>query len=157
MRVSVVSAFCFLLSASPLLAASLAWDRPVCTNIIAHYHLYSGSHSGGYTNSLNVLTNRHPLPKYPGHPVYFAVTAVDTFGLESDYSNELGLWLDAHKTNLQVTVTTTGTGLLWSPSPTGPWTYTNRTTLVFTNPPGARYFRSRGPTANHVTVTPIRF
>jgi len=133
------------------------WDPPVCTNQIVAYKLYSGPCPRGYTNSITVLTNRAAIPVYPGAPVYFAVTAIDTAGLESDFSNELLLWNDIGKSNLVVTVSTTGTNLLWSAAPRGPWTATNRTAINLTNPISPRFWRARGPATNRVTITRTRF
>ena len=81
-------------NSSPLL--SLQWD-PVTTNIdgtpcddLAGYRLYYGQGSRDYTDFLEVdnQTTTVTLTLSGGHWC-FAVTAFDTSGNESDYSNEV--------------------------------------------------------------------
>ena len=73
----------------------LAWDRTTSTNVITNYAVYFGSASRAYTNSVSSGTNLtvtvSNLP-YSG-PYFFAATAKDKQGLESDYSSEISLLL----------------------------------------------------------------
>jgi hypothetical protein len=72
-------------------SVTLAWDRDVGTNI-AGYKLYYGVACRTYTNTINVgnQTNATVSNLAAGTVYYFAVTAYDTSGVESDYSNEAG-------------------------------------------------------------------
>jgi hypothetical protein len=69
-------------------SVSLAWDTPADGHLVASYRVYSGTNSRAYgrwvgtTNCTVTLTN---VVK----PSFFAVTAVNGFGLESDFSAEL--------------------------------------------------------------------
>jgi hypothetical protein len=69
----------------------LGWDPSPSPEVVG-YRIYSGAASGNYTNSLlvgNVTT--HTVPGLAsGVAYFFAVTALDTSGLESDFSNEVG-------------------------------------------------------------------
>jgi hypothetical protein len=153
----LVSAFqLFSFSAFPQI--TLAWDPSPGTNIIASYQIYWGTSSHAYSNSVSAgLTNTATI-SIPAGPIYIAATAVDENGLESDFSNEVIYSNEAPaKTNLQVTITTTGTSILYARSVLGPWTATNRTALFWTNPIPPWYFRSRGWTSNKVTITATPF
>ncbi len=71
---------------------SLAWDMSPSTNVVS-YNLYYGAASRNYTNKVSVIgrTNTTTSVVLPmrGIPYYFAATARDTNGLESDYSSEV--------------------------------------------------------------------
>jgi len=85
-----------LICCMPALArdVSLAWD-PVTDASLAGYKVYYGTASRTYGTPLLAGTS----PTYtvsgsylpPGHTYYFAVTAYDTSGNESGYSNEVSL------------------------------------------------------------------
>ena len=70
---------------------TLAWDPSSGTNVIANYNVYYGVASATYTNVVAAGTNTHRVRLQSGLGVtyYFAATAVDTNGLESDYSTEV--------------------------------------------------------------------
>jgi hypothetical protein len=71
-------------------AVTLVWDANSETNI-AGYIVHYGTTSRSYTNHNivgNVTTNQI-AGLASGRTYYFAVTAYDTLGLESDYSNEV--------------------------------------------------------------------
>jgi len=81
---------------SPLAAVAagtvtLAWDASSGTNAIANYKVYYGAASATYTNSVAAGTNLTVSVSnlVVGATYYFAVTALDTSGLESDYSTEV--------------------------------------------------------------------
>jgi regulation of enolase protein 1 (concanavalin A-like superfamily) len=68
---------------------TLAWDPS--PGVVAGYRLYRGGVSQVYTNSVTVgnVTSNTAAGLVPGVTNYFAVTAYDTNGLESDFSNEI--------------------------------------------------------------------
>ena len=68
---------------------TLAWDASVSTNVVG-YRLYYGTNTRSYqfvTNTSLMLTQSVVLP-HRGR-WFFAATAYDTSGLESDFSNEV--------------------------------------------------------------------
>ena len=68
---------------------TLAWDASASTNV-AGYRLYYGTNTGSYqfvTNAGPALTQSVVLP-HRGR-WFFAATAYDTNGLESDFSSEV--------------------------------------------------------------------
>ncbi|HOX56040.1 MAG TPA: Ig-like domain-containing protein [Candidatus Paceibacterota bacterium] len=69
----------------------MAWDKSPSTNVIAQYKVYYGVAKNTYTNSVSAGTNLTVSVSnlVVGATYYFAATAVDTFGLESDYSTEV--------------------------------------------------------------------
>ena len=71
-------------------SVTLAWNPDAGTNI-AGYKIYYGVASRTYTNTNNVgnVTNATITSLIGGTIYYFAATAVDTSGLESDYSTEV--------------------------------------------------------------------
>jgi hypothetical protein len=73
-----------------LRSVSLAWD-PNSEPDLAGYKLYYGTASGVYThtNVLGLVTNTAVSGLSEGVTYYFAVTAFNTSGLESDFSNEV--------------------------------------------------------------------
>jgi hypothetical protein len=84
-----------LLALMPLAAlatgtVTLAWDPSPGTNAISKYNIYYGVASGTYTNTVSAGTNTTLTVSnlLEGTTYYFAATAVDTNGLESDYSAE---------------------------------------------------------------------
>jgi hypothetical protein len=75
---------------NPPACVPLAWDAPTATNVIA-FHVYWGVASRQYTNLATVSgTNFARIATLAwGVTYYFAATAIDTLGLESDFSNEI--------------------------------------------------------------------
>jgi hypothetical protein len=68
---------------------TLAWDASASTNVVG-YRLYYGTNTRSYqfvTNTGLVLTQSVVLPRRGRW--FFAATAYDTNGLESDFSNEV--------------------------------------------------------------------
>jgi len=87
------------LFSGPLYAgtATLSWDPPT-TNVdgspltgLSGYKVYYGTASGNYTQTINVgnVTTYIAANLTDGVTYYFAVTASDTLGNESGYSNEV--------------------------------------------------------------------
>jgi hypothetical protein len=70
-------------------SASVTWNASTSSGIIG-YNLYYGTASRVYTAeaSLGIATNATINGLSAGTNYYFAVTAVDSLGLESTYSNE---------------------------------------------------------------------
>src|SRR5437879_4633464 len=93
----LVLASCFFITFTALLqlpvfavsSVTLAWDPSTSTNV-AGYHIYYGVASRSYTNSISVdlATTATVSGLLEGVTYYFAATALDTAGLESDFSNE---------------------------------------------------------------------
>jgi sulfur relay (sulfurtransferase) complex TusBCD TusD component (DsrE family) len=77
-------------SAQGQTSVTLAWNRSAGTNI-AGYKLYYGVASRTYTNANNVgnATNATISSLVSGKTYYFAATAYDASGSESDYSTEV--------------------------------------------------------------------
>jgi hypothetical protein len=88
------SAFYAVTATQNVRTVTLAWD-PSASSGIAGYKLYSGVASRNYTNSANAgsattLTVSNLVPR---NTYYFAATAYDTNGIESDYSGEVNLFV----------------------------------------------------------------
>lgn len=75
---------------------TLTWD-PNLEQDLAGYRVYYGSSSGVYTNFVEVgAVNLGTIPNLKDGAVYFfAVTAYNSEGLESDYSNEVALTISS--------------------------------------------------------------
>ncbi len=86
---------------SQLSAASvkLAWDANTEPDL-AGYRLYWGAQTRRYTNLLDsgLLTTNEVPGLTPGDRLFLAVTAYNTNGLESDYSNEVALTVPLEST-----------------------------------------------------------
>ena len=72
-------------------SVTLAWDASPGTNVITNYNIYYGPASATYTNVQAAGTNQTLTVSnlVRGGTYYFAATAVDKNGLESDYSTEV--------------------------------------------------------------------
>jgi len=80
---------CLLAGASIAGQVTLAWD-PSPTTDIAEYRLHYGPASGVYAQSTNTTATTVTVTGLAdGATYYFAVTAVGTNQLESDFSNEI--------------------------------------------------------------------
>lgn len=121
---------------------NLAWDPstdPEVTGAIVYY----GNASRNYPWHTNVgnVTRATVQGLTNGLTYFFAVTATNSAGLESDYSNEVS-------TNLQVkpmpfTNLTFTSNLQASRSPAGPWTNLASYTLPVTSTWGAQFYRAQ--------------
>ncbi|MDL1958268.1 MAG: hypothetical protein LWX01_00710 [Deltaproteobacteria bacterium] len=95
-RISHILSFCifFIFLIIPFLASAavlkLAWD-PSTEQNLAGYKIYYGYASGDYDTSIDVgnTTTFQITDLEYDQTYYFATTAYDTSGLESDYSNEI--------------------------------------------------------------------
>ncbi len=98
---------------------TLAWD-PNGEPDLAGYKLYYGTSPGSYSNSipLGLVTTYTMTNLSDVVPTYFALTALDTMGYESGYSNEVSYTPPASQFTLTVSKTGTGSGTVTN-SPTG--------------------------------------
>lgn len=79
-------------------SAALSWQAPT-TNVdgteltdLAGFKIYYGKASGTYSEIIeldNPITNEHTIEGLAEGTYYFAATAYDIMGNESDYSNEV--------------------------------------------------------------------
>jgi hypothetical protein len=86
----------FTVAAAALGTATLAWDPPTTytdgtpvTNITG-FRIYYGTVPGSYSKVIDTgNTTTWTITGLSSGAWYFVVTAYDSFGMESDYSNEL--------------------------------------------------------------------
>ena len=99
----------FSANISPAPSVTLAWDASPDTHVVG-YNLYYGVASGTYTTEINVgtVTSATVTGLTAGVTYYFAVTAYDSFGQESDYSSEISYLVPAPGPNLQISRAPTG-------------------------------------------------
>src|ERR1035437_3756616 len=99
--------------------ATLAWDAgPPNTGDdfpVAGYRVYYGIASGVYTNSVDVgnTTQAFVIHLVNGVTYFFAVTAYDTAGFESDFSYEVATTIPALPAPTMVQVATAQNRLSW--------------------------------------------
>lgn len=81
----------YLGPSNPPPSVTLAWDASAGTNEIAGYNIYYGTASRAYTVEISAGTALTCTISnlVRGSTYFFAATAVDAFGLESDYSDEV--------------------------------------------------------------------
>lgn len=122
----------------PTPSVRLAWDASTSTNVVS-YNIYYGVASGTYTNVASV---GNVLACTIGNLVmrttyFFAATAVNAAGLESDYSSEVSYHVPGliPPTNYIVSVT-----VQQSQDMTNWTTATNLPALSFTNATGAALY-----------------
>jgi hypothetical protein len=121
---------------------TLAWDPSPGTNLIANYRAWWGAASATYTNHVNAgtATTVTITNLIGGVTYYFAATAVDTAGMESDYSGEVSALIPRAPTNVlsvALVVQTNRTAGL------APWTnWVTVPLLTVTNPPAPLYYRA---------------
>jgi endoglucanase len=80
------------LSAFSMKAITLVWNANTDPDL-AGYTVYSGTNSHVYNkaNYVGNVTSNTPAGLIPGMTYYFAITAKNTSGLESDFSNEIAV------------------------------------------------------------------
>jgi len=86
--------------------ATLSWDPPTTNEDgspltdLAGYKIYYGTTSGNYTNSIDVgnVTTYTVVNLTEGVTYFFVVSAYDTLGNESDYSNEVSKKIESEDT-----------------------------------------------------------
>ena len=89
--------------------ASLAWEASPDSGV-AGYNIYFGGASGNYTNVISAgnTTSTSLAGLVEGATYYFAVTAVDAFGVESGFSNEAAYVVSGGVLHLQIGATAGG-------------------------------------------------
>src|SRR5688572_1051403 len=103
-----VSTFASAFSTHALQSVTLAWDANSETNLVG-YKLYFGTSSRQYTNVSNlgnVLSTSVTLLE--GSTYYFAVTAVNALGIESDYSAEVSQNIPGNRSPLTISIVGSG-------------------------------------------------
>lgn len=108
--------------ALPCAGATLEWDANTETNI-GGYKVYVGPSSRNYTTNWTTTNTTFTVTNVPVNrgSNFFAVTAFDTDGLESEYSDEVsGVFTNrpARVTGVRLTPVLTAQS---APTPTGPW------------------------------------
>lgn len=73
---------------TPTHSVSLNWNASTTSNVVG-YNVYRGTTSGSYSllNSMNSSTSYTDTAVQNGQTYYYVVTAVDSVGAESSYSN----------------------------------------------------------------------
>ena len=84
-------------------SVTLDWDASTDPEV-AGYNIYYGAASGLYTNMVSVgeVNSATITNVVPGATYYFAATAYNTVGLESDFSNEIPCTVPAGNATLTV-------------------------------------------------------
>lgn len=100
-------------------SVTFAWDRSAETNIV-DYRIYYGVASSTYTNMVSTgnATSVTIGNLAEGVTYYFAATAYDIFGLESDFSDEIS-YLVPMAAGVQVRVAPAGQTILTVTGPIG--------------------------------------
>lgn len=124
-------------SLSPGIPVTLAWDKSPDTNAVS-YRIYWGVSAGLYTNSIAVGTNLTATITNltAGVKYFFAATAANSLGVQSDFSSE-ALWT-ATATSATVELVVFGQH---ADNPVGPWT--NFPQPIYRGPPtNMQFFRT---------------
>jgi hypothetical protein len=104
------AALLWLACAGPALAAdvTLAWDANTESDL-AGYKVYYGTASGVYGTPITIGTQTtYTVTGLPPGTYYFAVTAYNTSGLESGYSNEVSQTINGTLTTTKCDVNSDG-------------------------------------------------
>jgi hypothetical protein len=98
-----VRMFRLSVSNAPLQSVTLAWDPSIPATNVAGYTIYYGVGSRSYTNLVEVglATTGVVSNLVAGTAYYFAVTAYDPTGLESDFSSEV-VWQSRNSPRLSI-------------------------------------------------------
>lgn len=147
-RVGVVC-LCLTLNAQPVLPsavvvpadtfdAHLAWDRSPSPEVVG-YRAYFGTNSAKLASSVLVGNSTNAtIPNLAAASIwYFAATAYDTNGFESDFSNTVSLPAPG-KTNLWIQW-----AWQFADSVNGPWVDQPASIVNYTNPTGQKFGRIR--------------
>jgi Fibronectin type III domain len=100
-------------SVQAMQAVSLAWDPSSGTDV-AGYNVYAGVVSHTYTSIVDVGKTTYATLSglTEGTTYFFAAKAYNSFGLESDYSNEASYTVPISTARLQVRAVPTGQAVL---------------------------------------------
>lgn len=122
----------------------LAWDPSIDTNVTGAI-VYFGNASRNYPWHTNAVgTNATVLGLATGTTWFFAVTATNSAGLESDYSNEVSAAIPLPPPRGLVL----RSGVESAPFPTGPWTEIMTTRLPITVWDSNMFYRVRSAIGN---------
>jgi hypothetical protein len=119
----------------------LIWN-PSTDPSVTGYNVYYGVASRVYTNKLDVgsATNATVSGLVVGSCYFFAATAYNLLGVESDYSSEVSYTVPSPRP--RPVVITLVASVLSSPGLAGPWTLaTNVVAVTLTNPAGSLFYR----------------
>jgi hypothetical protein len=126
----------------------LAWDAPT-TNIdgtpltdLAGYKIYYGPTSGSYTNTLDVgnVTTSAVNNLTDGLTYYFTVSAYNSAGVESSFSNEVSKTLPSTQLTLTAFTVTATADIGGTITPAGTTGVNYGANQTFTIAPGAGYY-----------------
>lgn len=107
--------------ALPCAAVELQWDANSETNL-AGYKIYHGQFSRNYIWTNSTTNTTFTITNLVNGTNRFAVTAFDTDGLESDYSDEVFLvWTNRRPTKPKGVRFAASVNVQSAPTPTGPW------------------------------------
>lgn len=114
-------------------SVTLAWDSSPDPTVVG-YNIYSGVASGTYTNRVDAgnATTGNISNLVEGTTYFFAVTAYDASGLESDFSNEISFTVPEALPTLEIHGVTGGQFVFSVTGPVGT-TYDIEATEKFTN------------------------
>ena len=127
---------------------TLAWDAPT-TNIdgtpltdLAGYKIYYGPTSGSYTNTLDVgnVTTSVVNNLTDGLTYYFTVSAYNSAGVESSFSNEVSKTLPSTQSTLTTFTVTATADIGGTITPAGTTGVNYGANQTFTITPGAGYY-----------------
>ena len=125
---------------------TIKWDKSPSDGVVS-YNLYYGFTNRNYVKSVNTTNLQVTLDKViVGQTYYFAATALDSYGLESDYSDELIYNIPVRRT----VVTIRSEGWLDSSIDTKNWTPDVNHSI--TNPVGIKFFRGVNVTIKQFTI-----
>jgi hypothetical protein len=109
--ISLIALFIFVsaFNTHAIQNVTLVWNANSEANL-AGYRLYYGTSSRAYTNVSNLgNVTSTSLTLLEGSTYYFAVTAVNTLGLESDYSAEVSHNVPANSSPITISIVGNGT------------------------------------------------
>jgi Fibronectin type III domain len=127
---------------------TLAWDAPT-TNTdgtpltdLAGYKIYYGPTSGSYTNTLDVgnVTTSEVNDLTDGNTYYFTVSAYNSAGVESSFSNEVSKTLPSSQSNLTTFTITATADIGGTITPAGTTGVNYGDNQTFTIAPDAGYY-----------------
>jgi len=111
----VLAGLAFFAFSAKSQSVTLAWDRETAAGI-AGYRVYQGTNSRAYYRTVDAGTNTQAslTGLVNGVTYFFAVTAYNSSGLESDFSNEVN-YTPSGSTNQDVLILAAGSGTINAP------------------------------------------
>lgn len=128
------------LAAAALGPPRIAWNPNVEPDVTS-YVLYIGTNAGSYLTNVTIgapLTSipSKLLPLFGGQTNFMVVTAVNSIGMESGPSNEIGVPVPKSPNALRLALES-------APTPTGPWAETGDSLLAQMDTTTTRFYRAR--------------